>query len=132
MAACNDMIEFEEANMIQNIETEPFTTSETPEDPQDNPPKDLPETKTQEATIMVLGEIGCGKSSLINSLLGEKVAEVRHGPQSTSHGMVEYHKGTVGEINTIFIDTRGLGDTTQGTKAEQKKFYISRQSYKGK
>lgn len=61
---------------------------------------------TRTAFIMITGKPNVGKSTLINSLTGEKIAIVSKRPQTTRNritGVV-----TVGEDQYVFIDTPGL------------------------
>ena len=79
------------------------------------------------AFIAILGRPNVGKSTLLNSILGEKVAIVSKKPQTTRTRITGIH--TVGEEQFIFLDTPGvhkprtrLGDfmlkTTNETIAE--------------
>lgn len=79
------------------------------------------------AFIAILGRPNVGKSTLLNSILGEKVAIVSKKPQTTRTRITGIH--TVGEDQFVFLDTPGvhkprtkLGDfmlkTTNETIAE--------------
>lgn len=79
------------------------------------------------AFIAILGRPNVGKSTLLNSILGEKVAIVSKKPQTTRTRITGIH--TVGEEQFVFLDTPGvhkprtrLGDfmlkTTNETIAE--------------
>ena len=76
-------------------------------------------------TIFVVGRTGVGKSTLINSLLGDTIderARVANGPDPCKHELIEEHRGSWYGIPTVMYDTRGLGDPEINTKAYKMKF----------
>lgn len=58
------------------------------------------------AFIAILGRPNVGKSSLMNKIIGQKVAIVSNKPQTTRTRIMGVH--TVGETQYVFIDTPGL------------------------
>ena len=56
--------------------------------------------------IAIVGRPNVGKSTLMNSILGEKVAIVSNKPQTTRNRIIGIH--TVGEKQYVFLDTPGL------------------------
>lgn len=77
-------------------------------------------------SIFIVGETGVGKSTLINSLLGDTKASVSHGPESSSHvDQMEIHVGTINGNNIVVYDTKGLIDTNQKSESEDAKLLKS-------
>ncbi len=58
------------------------------------------------AFIAIVGRPNVGKSTLLNSILGEKIAIVSKKPQTTRNRITGIH--TVGENQFVFLDTPGI------------------------
>jgi GTP-binding protein Era len=61
---------------------------------------------TKTGFIAIVGRPNVGKSTLLNSILGEKVAIVSKKPQTTRNRITGIH--TVGEEQFVFLDTPGI------------------------
>ena len=79
--------------------------------------------KTESLTIFVIGKTGVGKSTLINSLLGEKKAKVSDGVYSSDQETIEKYSGQFCGIKTLFYDTKGLADPSEDDEKLIKKFH---------
>lgn len=65
--------------------------------------------KTKSAFVAIVGKPNAGKSSLLNRLLGEKIAIVSAKPQTTrSKIMGVMNAGEYGETQLVFTDTPGM------------------------
>jgi len=72
---------------------------------------------------VLLGRPNVGKSTLLNRLLGQKLAITSHKPQTTRHRIVGIRSQDDGQI--VFVDTPGIHD--RGDKAMN--FYLNRTSH---
>ena len=62
--------------------------------------------KEKSAFITIIGRPNVGKSSLMNKILGQKVAIVSNKPQTTRTRIMGIY--TKDEVQTVFIDTPGF------------------------
>ena len=66
--------------------------------------------KKEPVTILVIGPTGAGKSTLVNALLGDTVARVKHGAKGVT-SRIEKHEGVFLGINVMVYDTIGFSDS---------------------
>jgi GTP-binding protein Era len=72
---------------------------------------------------VLLGRPNVGKSTLLNRMLGQKLAITSHKPQTTRHRILGIHSDDAGQI--IFVDTPGIHD--RGKKAMNQ--YLNRTAH---
>ena len=61
---------------------------------------------TKTVFVTISGRTNVGKSSLLNAIVGERIASVSNKPQTTRTRITGIK--TVGEIQMVFMDTPGL------------------------
>src|SRR5450432_3155682 len=74
--------------------------------------------KTVAGTVAILGRPNVGKSTLLNRIVGEKLAIVTPKPQTTRNRIVGVFNGERGQI--VFVDTPGV----HGAKKELNRFMV--------
>lgn len=84
----------------------------------DEKSEEINEQLEREILIAMIGDVNAGKSSTINRLMGEPVAEVGSKPGET----VQIHK-YVYKDKILFVDTPGLDDVISEHSDETLKFY---------
>ena len=77
----------------------------------------------QSGYAVLLGRPNVGKSTLLNRLLGQKLAITSHKPQTTRHRILGIHSQEDGQI--VFVDTPGIHE--RGDKAMN--YYLNRTAH---
>jgi GTP-binding protein Era len=81
-------------------------------------PKSGTTVSTVAGTVAILGRPNVGKSTLLNALVGEKLAIVTPKPQTTRNRIVGVWNGPAGQI--VFVDTPGV----HGAKKALNRFMV--------
>jgi len=72
--------------------------------------------KTKSGYIAVIGKPNVGKSTFLNTVLGQKISITSNKPQTTRHQILGVK--TVEAIQYLFIDTPGIHDKNQNTMSK--------------
>src|SRR6516162_9439465 len=81
-------------------------------------PQEPSDAGTVAGTVAILGRPNVGKSTLLNALVGEKLAIVTPKPQTTRNRIVGVWNGPAGQI--VFVDTPGV----HGSKKALNRFMV--------
>src|SRR5690348_3495842 len=71
-----------------------------------------PNPDTVAGTVAILGRPNVGKSTLLNRIVGEKLAIVTPKPQTTRNRITGVYNGERGQI--VFVDTPGVHGAKKG------------------
>ena len=81
-----------------------------------SPNVDPTEDPNQNLKIMVLGKIGLGKSTFINSVFDKRIATMRRGIRQQENSTLKGHCTEINGVHLTFYDTRGIGYSPEETR----------------
>ncbi len=102
----SDHLSGEPASADSGGRADPAAAPDDPSGPAPADPRDATDEPTRSGFVAILGKPNVGKSTLLNTLLGVKVAPITPKPQTTRRGVRGIY--TRDERQLVFVDTPGF------------------------